>query len=199
MPLISKEKAQALKTLGLGYDATQDDIRSAWKRLAFEKHPDRNTGSHDELTAINTAYSELRNEGAYTAPAHQRRPALRTQTVDISPDAEAICQSVLDKVNADLAPGEVSEDTKVGRADHVPCSLRRRGRNLSYIIRTPLEEGSNRVALPTGALEHSRKVTPKVMTFNSTESGTGKVEVPEDIRATLFPGARSVRIHFGQD
>ena len=47
--------------LGISPSATGDEIRSAFRRLAKEFHPDRHTGSSDRFREIQEAYSVLGN------------------------------------------------------------------------------------------------------------------------------------------
>lgn len=45
----------ALAILGLTWPCSEEDVRTAWKRAAFESHPDRG-GTHDEFVTIHRAY-----------------------------------------------------------------------------------------------------------------------------------------------
>ena len=56
---------------------------------------------------------------------------------------------------------------------------------------------SNRVAVPVGDLLDPRRITSKLVRENSARNGPGRVEVPDEVREELFPGARSVTIEFG--
>ena len=50
------------KVLGVSKDASQDEIKKAYRNLAFKYHPDRNQGSQEaeeKLKEINAAYSVL--------------------------------------------------------------------------------------------------------------------------------------------
>ncbi|MEM9975561.1 MAG: DnaJ domain-containing protein [Pseudomonadota bacterium] len=192
------DRAKALETLGLSEGASANDIRGAWRALAFSLHPDRNDGDGDALAEVNAAYEFLRNENPATArprpaptqrPAgYQRRPAVVTRIVDLSDDEATACHGSL--------KDEPAHPEREVVAQHVPATIRRKGRKLSYIVRTALEVGSNRVALPAGELEGNRKVTPKVVTFSSAHRGPGRIVVPDQMREAMFPGAKSVSIHF---
>lgn len=43
------------ETLGVQKTATPEQIRSAWRTLANQAHPDKSTGSHEAMAAINAA------------------------------------------------------------------------------------------------------------------------------------------------
>lgn len=50
------------KTLGVNSDATQDEIKKAYRKLAMEYHPDKNPGNaaaEEKFKKINAAYSEI--------------------------------------------------------------------------------------------------------------------------------------------
>jgi hypothetical protein len=81
----------------------------------------------------------------------------------------------------------------------VPHAVRRQGRQVSYLVPTPLAKGANRVAVPVGDLLDPRRVTSKLVRVNSARNGPGRVEVPDEVREALFPGARSVSIEFGTE
>jgi hypothetical protein len=55
------------------------------------------------------------------------------------------------------------------------------------------------VAVPVGDLLDPRRVTSKLVRVTSARRGPGRVEVPDDVREALFPGARSVSIEFGAE
>ncbi len=192
------DRAKAIETLGVSENATPDEIRAAWRKLAFSLHPDRNDGEGDALAEVNAAYEYLRNDNPATArprpgpmqraAGYQRRPAVVTRIVELTPSEATACHGSLD--------AEPKNPEQEVVAQHVPATIRRKGRRLSYIVRSSLEVGSNRVALPAGELEGNRKVTPKVVTFSSAHRGPGRIVVPDQMRESMFPGAKSVSIHF---
>ncbi len=47
----------AFAILGLAWPCSEADIRAAWKRAAFERHPDRG-GTHADFVALQRAYEE---------------------------------------------------------------------------------------------------------------------------------------------
>ena len=54
-------KRDYYEVLGVGKDATEEDIKKAFRKLAFEHHPDRNNhdGAEDKFKEINEAYQVL--------------------------------------------------------------------------------------------------------------------------------------------
>lgn len=218
-------KSEAQRILGVGEFASQKEIRSAWRALVFDMHPDMRNGDNDEFTRVQTAYERLRRtpaaaeirreydpttdaplpgmEVGAAAPCRPSRHAIRTRIEDLSPAARALCEQILrdgsdertlDRtITAEFSAEEEAEiDNLFG---HVPSSIRRKGRRVSYFVKAPLAAGQNRVAVPT-TLSGGRKPKAKLMTFDVAEEGAGSVEVPDHVRDSIFPGARSVRIHF---
>ena len=67
------------QTLGITPNASQKEIKQAYRRLAKTYHPDREEGSHEKIIAINAAYEVLSNpqrkaayDGAYSETRSQR-------------------------------------------------------------------------------------------------------------------------------
>jgi hypothetical protein len=187
-------RADALRTLGLKHRASAADVRQAFRRLAFETHPDRRAGQDDVFARVREAYEMLRG-GDDAATAAPLRPTLEPRVSDVSEAMRASCRALLEEGAAALeGPGGSADGTV---RDHVPHAIRRQGRVVAYIVPTPLAEGPNRVALPVGDLLDPRRVTSKLVRVTSRHDGPGRVEVPEGVREELFPGARSVSIEFG--
>lgn len=75
-------------TLGVAPDASAHEIKSAYRKLAKEHHPDRNaTANSDRIVAINAAYEVLGN-----AEERRRYDALRGNTRTVSTDRTVAAQ-----------------------------------------------------------------------------------------------------------
>lgn len=58
------------KVLGVGRDATDDEIKQAYRRLAKKYHPDLNPGDKvaaEKMQQVNAAYDQIKNPEKYTA------------------------------------------------------------------------------------------------------------------------------------
>ncbi len=182
-------KGRALSTLGLGGHATMTDIRTAYRRLAFEYHPDRNDGATDAFSTISEAYQYLSDNadalGITPLPAKPRRvsrPVVQATETFFTEDTLAECQASL-----------VGDDAA---AQHVSTQMYRKGRNLTYFVPTAMARGENHVALPTGELIDGRRAHPRVISVDPRDTAAGLYDVPAHICAQHFPGARSVQIRF---
>lgn len=196
-------RSDALAALGVHAGASRDEIEAAWKKRVFETHPDRNEGTSDEFMRINAAYGVLRRErprpivndvprepAPRPAAPSSGHPAPRRRKVaerndEVSADALRLCERKLDATD--------------GGTRHVPHMIRRQGRNVTYLIRTPLERGANHIALPTGELIDHRRVSAIVLEFEAFREGGHTLEVTEPSLSRDFPGAKTVTIQFGAD
>ena len=64
--------------LGVGRNATEEDIKRAYRRLARELHPDTNTGTPDDAKVerfklVNRAYRDAEGPRSPAAVRHVRR------------------------------------------------------------------------------------------------------------------------------
>ena len=63
------------KILGVSPDATDDEIKQAYRRLAKQYHPDRNPGDEyaaKKMQQINAAYEQIKNPAAYRSAGSDR-------------------------------------------------------------------------------------------------------------------------------
>ena len=193
------QRAQAFSVLGLSPAATLSDIRNAFRKLAFETHPDKNPDAGVEFEKISSAYRYLNDnaDGLKIPPGEGRarparpqttgrtvsRPTIKANETDFDETTRRECQDMLDQVG-----GEGKK--------HVASSLYRIGRHLTYAIEGAAEKGRNEVAIPTGFLEDSRKVMPRVIAFLSKEMKGNSFELLPETCAEHFPGARSITLKF---
>eukprot|EP01031_Cornospumella_fuschlensis_P024665 gene24665-29802_t len=56
--------ADAYATLGVSRNASESEVRSAYKRLSLKYHPDKNPGGHDKFLAIKKAHDSLLDKKA---------------------------------------------------------------------------------------------------------------------------------------
>lgn len=197
-------RADALDALGLDQNAGSDDIRDAWRQIAFYAHPDHKDGDSTGFTRAKEAYDFLRREGLTVkgqATGKPRRPKLRKRIIELEGTDIDACRVLL---NTALAhdpgvDGQSSEEQAASEADHIPDAVGFYGRHLTYFVSTPVCMGSNRVALPTSFLASARRLETEVLSFQSKDTGAGEVVIPDTITARKFPGAKSVRIKFDAD
>ncbi|WP_420584646.1 DnaJ domain-containing protein [Ruegeria sp.] len=196
-------RADALNALGLDQNAGSDDIRDAWRHIAFHAHPDHKNGDCTNFSRAKEAYDFLRSEGLTTkgrVPGKPRRPKLRKRVVELETADIDACRVLLNTALAHSVDGaDDAEAAQVVEADHVPEAVGFHGRHLTYFVSTPVCRGANRVALPTSFLASARRLETEVLSFQSNDAGAGEVVVPDAITERKFPGAKSVRIKFDAD
>lgn len=190
------EKSRALDILNLPNSATTGDIRAAFKKLVQERHPDHGGGSSEEFAAINDAYHFLWNNTAElgirnTMSSHRTISRTVSRRPSIQPTETAFSEQVIRECEAALPSDSLHRQ-------HVSTQLHRIGRRLTYFVPSAPANGPNEVAVPTGELVDSRHARPQVVELDASDLSAGVYDVPQDLCATLFPGARSVKIHFAQ-
>ena len=249
----AQARAHAQEILGLSGHPDPEEIRAAYKKLAFEKHPDRGDGTAEEFARITTAYALLKDDKGYTAadalqtaptdtgattirpkakppedvPVNKMvdeeakaasyvsprrlRTAMTSRICKINANEAQECRTLLDEIPymAEPDPDEQSlrasildvikntDAPHVPHTNHLPYAIRQSGRRISYMVSAPIEEGVNRVAVPTGTFTDNRKVRPIIVRFKAPGEGIGTHVVAASALAESFPGAKSVRIHFG--
>lgn len=197
-----KSRNEAFDTLGLSLTATRSDLKQAFRKLAFSKHPDRNPEAGQEFSRITEAYKYICDHAdeigikdapepandpepvtGAVSPRRVSRPALKATEQEFDAKSQADCEALLIE----------SEEDSNG---HIPSAVYRMGRNLTYYVPTPLLKGRNAVALPTGMLTDARKTLPKLIAFDFRDAPGGFFEVPAEACERHFPGARQIRIRF---
>ncbi|MDD9922067.1 MAG: J domain-containing protein [Boseongicola sp.] len=208
--------SQARDLLGVGQNVTERELKTAWKKLAFEMHPDRGLGTDDQLANINAAYSLLRegcaNDASKVAQANQspvnksRYRANTSRPVEsepapvrpVRPRPAATTRSTVFSPELRAECKSLISDEEPGHG-HIVRSVERMGRRLTYRVRSELAEGENCVAVPTGELVDPRHMKPTTVRFVSDEGGSGRLELPDHLREASFPGATQVVILFGEE
>lgn len=206
--------AGARDLLGVGLRASAEDLHAAWKRVAFETHPDRNNGSRQAFDRAKAAYALLVGDEPGTRPRPEsgrrgsHRPKVTVRVAKLSRDAIEACARMFGERNRswEAAPsanvihldagGRHGTAAGLTATDHVPTAVEREGRDLTFIVPCALSEGLNRVSLPSAEFRDRRKVTPKIVVFRVDRSGTGTIMIPPEILQSVVPGARSVKIRF---
>ncbi|KIC41557.1 molecular chaperone DnaJ [Ruegeria sp. ANG-R] len=202
-----KARAEALQVLGLPPGANANEIREAWRNVAFHDHPDHTDGDYSGFSQAKAAYDFLRREGMTCKGSSDssvpRRPRLKKRVIELAAEEIKACRDLLssDRALSDFSEpdGPGATEVKIASSDHIPDAIGCFGRDLTYFIASPVCEGSNRVALPTSVLASCRKAETEILTFQSKSSGSGDIVIPDPIRERKFPGAKSVRIRFEAD
>jgi DnaJ-class molecular chaperone len=151
--------ANPYDTLGVKYDATQDDIRAAYRRLAKKLHPDLNPGDRgaaDRFKSVSAAYDLLSDPGKRARfdrgeidAAGEERPAehyyREFQDAGGHMYGSASGFADIDELLSGLFSG----------ADDFRATFKMRGQNVHYHLPIEFLEAVNgatkRVALPGGA------------------------------------------------
>jgi len=144
-----------------------------------------------------------------------RKPAtgLSSRILEIRQSVASECRALLDEVSSLAEPdqGEVTLRKSISQAiqefdaphvphsNHLPYAVRQSGRRISYLVNSGIEEGVNRVAVPTGVFCEGQDAYPAMVKFHSAKKGSGTHVVAASTLADAFPGAQSVRIHFAFD
>ena len=122
-----KARKDALADLGLDPDADSEDIRDAWRRIAFHAHPDHTGGDSTNFARAKAAYDYLRKKGytakeADTGPRKPKRPRLRKRIIELAPEDIATCQAMLDPGRA-LPHMSQRDESNYVASDHVPDAV----------------------------------------------------------------------------
>lgn len=189
-----QRRSEMFSVLGVSRFSSKKDIRQAYRKLAFEKHPDRNPEAAPEFMAINEAYRYICDNAEELGiddgsgpvrPRSARRPQTKPTETNFDDATIAECEALLTSENPDAV-------------HHVATSVYRLGRSLTYFVKTKLAPGLNAVVVPTGMLHDNRHVLPTILVFDKKETSIGLFEMTEEMCAQYFPGARSVQIRFGR-
>jgi len=196
-------RTAALEALGLEGSASSREIRKAWKRVAFETHPDRSAGETAAFLRAKTAFEYLGgSEKTFGAsdpgePALHAVPTAMTGLNELRPSVVVRTEKLSNddiKASWELLYEEPADSA----TDHVVEVIQRMGRSLTYVVPSPAASGLNRVALPAAILSgYRRKICPTVVSFELADAKIDQFLVPEKMRLDIFPGAWNVCIRFG--
>lgn len=191
-----RARYRAKSVLGVGENATQDEIRRAYKDQAFAHHPDKEDGSNEDLQSINAAYELLKKD----APEEDtlQRAGVRPSRVPSRPMVKPRV-TVIDEVTLARGRAILTDTPTDNSTDHVATTIRMEGRKLTYLVPTRLTKGRNRVAVPADILATKANLATKVITFRTSNDGRGQIRVPEERVRMDFTGANEVVIQFGVD
>lgn len=184
-------RSKALEILGLDGNATRSDVRRVFRKLAFERHPDHGNGSPEEFARISDAYRFLSETTEQDVVPQQTNSAPTMSRPSVQAIETEFTEAALDACEAALG------DPDATCTRHVTTRLYRKGRMLTYFVPTAPAKGLNRIALPTGDLVDTRRTDIQVIDVWSGDIGGSTYDVPAQICARDFPGARAVQIRFG--
>lgn len=191
-----RARYRAKSVLGVDENASQEEIRQAYKEQAFAHHPDRKNGSAKDLQSINAAYETLTRD----TPAPAEKKAQRVSPSRVS--SRQMIQprvSVIDEVTLARGKALLAEVPNDDARDHVATVIRQEGRKLTFLIPTRLSKGRNRVAVPADVVASRTNLATKVITFRTGNSGRGQIRVPDERVRMDFSGAHEVILQFGAD
>lgn len=182
---------QALSILGIQGNPTRAELRRAFRKLAFKMHPDHGEGTSEAFARLSDAYNLLAETalddepGPANAITHRPRPTVPAMETVFDAAIQELCKQALNTAENIGTP-------------HIATRLFRKGRMLTYLVPTRPSEGLNQVALPTGDLVDPRKVETTLLEVWSGDLCGSGYDVPAQVCARLFPGARSVQVRFAE-
>jgi curved DNA-binding protein CbpA len=165
-------------TLGVAPDASQDEVKTAFRRAAAAAHPDREGGDAERMAAINRAYETLGDpdkRAEYDATgetdsaakledeARSRLVALFQAVLDASDDGDLMrsCRMLLGNARAEIANNHARISSQAARLRKQRNRIRRKqeGENLfTSLVDSKLKQADEQLA----ALERGRTVFARV-------------------------------------
>ena len=122
----------ALADLGLSPSASSDEIREAWRNIAFRAHPDHMPGDCEDFSRAKTAYDFLRKQGlgakGASGPQMPKRPRLKKRVIELPPEDISACKSILNPTQALAAYGKfaINSERRCRTGCIRPCARCRR-------------------------------------------------------------------------
>ena len=179
-----KAKAEAAAMLSVPISATQDELKLAWKRKAFQVHPDKMDGDETAFMEAQDAYAFMQDFASETPSPRGRvrpsRPVAGGITTDIPRDTVSAFQGILAAHNLQ---------------GKVPGKVRVAGRQLSYVLDTALKSGDTHLVLSKpGTGERRDEYKPFVVAISALETSARGLHLPRKMVADRFPGSSSVTV-----
>lgn len=191
-------RSKDLRTLGFAGNATQIEIRQAFKALAKKRHPDVEAGSTEEFQRIQEAYRRLSEQRLEQV----RVPAKPSNVSRVQPSRQSrenfrvidarFPEAVVASCRAGLDPSVIES------ARHVAIGSIRKGRHIVFVVPSDIAEGDNLVIVPCAEITEPKRFAPTSLCVPSEKVVNGMYAVPPEECADLFPGARTARIRFGR-
>ncbi len=202
------QRAQAFTVLGVAATASRNDIRQAYRKLAFDTHPDHSPETTAEFVRITEAYrfvtdnadelgikDDIVNEPQPAAKSEPARPQQSVSPRKVSRPQVQASETNFEQEELDECQALLDDEGGPGTL-HLSTAVYRVGRSLTYFVPTALAKGRNEVAVPTGMLMDSRRVMPRIIAFDASEASGGYFEMDSETCAEHFPGARAIQIRF---
>ena len=154
-------------TLGVPNDASEDDIKRAYRRKAGEHHPDREGGDSERMQAVNAAYAVLSDSQrrlAYDRTGDDASPEQRIETMATKMLLDAFNQAIDHDIERDVI-GAIRTGAKNTRAaiETKIVMLRRQ--------RTKIESKRDRVRAKAGDNLYDKIVGAKLAGITAQAAG----------------------------
>ena len=183
-------RSEALSTLGVAGNPSQDEIRQAYKDLAKRRHPDAQSGSSDEFQRICDAYRHLLEQPLSPAnnphkvqPRRAARPDVRVTEAEFPEAIVASSRALFDPALYDPSK-------------HVSTGSLIKVRHVVFVVPTRIAEGENLVVVPCAEITDTKRFAQASLHVSSEDLTEGMYRVPAEECRELFPGAVTARIRF---
>ncbi|HJU31858.1 MAG TPA: molecular chaperone DnaJ [Hyphomicrobiaceae bacterium] len=159
-------KRDYYETLGLARGASEQEIKSAFRRLAKDCHPDRNPGdkaAEGRFKELNEAYEALRDpqkRAAYDQFGHAAFDGAQGRGAGFGPDFASSMSDIFDDLFGEFMGGRRGRGQRSGRE---------RGADLRYNMEVTLPEA---YAGKTAQIRVPASVTCETCTGSGAKSGT---------------------------